>query len=217
MKPVYLEYLSEFDDYGLKKEVVSALSAQGQVLEILLPKNIDYKPKETAPMIGFLLGQNKSASGEEYYSVSKHYLRAILNTGCRVRFLDYENPAQQLKDCHGAVLPGGTFDLPESFYTDNPIEKSESVKRYLAYQSVCEEAYKARKPLLGICAGAQVIGALMGGMKMYCDLENQVPNAVQHQIKKGESVCLHSLKLVPDTPLFSILGLPPAQESIVMN
>jgi len=214
---VYLEYLPEFDAYGIKKDVISKLSDKGVMAEILLPKDLDKSDLATAPTVGFLLGQDKSENGEEYYSISKSYLEAVLNTGAKVRFLDYENPYQQMKDCDGAILPGGVFNNPESFYIDGKTLGDVAGKRYFAYRAVIAEAYKKHKPLLGICAGAQMIGALLGNMKMYRDLKNEIPHPAIHKPKNETDVRVHQIKLLKNTAIFKIMGLNPDQNHLTIN
>lgn len=60
---LYLQYIPEFDSYGIKKEVVAQLSEKGIVAKILLPKNLQKNDTKQKPTIGFLLGQDKSDNG----------------------------------------------------------------------------------------------------------------------------------------------------------
>ncbi len=214
---LYLQYIPEFDSYGIKKEVVAQLSEKGIVAKILLPKNLQKNDTKQKPTIGFLLGQDKSDNGGEYYTISNSYLQAILNTGSDIRFLDYENPYQQMKACDCAVLPGGVFNNPENFYIDGKVLGDEIGKRYFAYRSVIAEAYKTKKPLLGICAGAQMIGALLGNMKMYRDLKSEVLHPAIHNPKEETDVRVHQIKLLKNTPIFDIMGIDKNENHILIN
>ena len=214
---VYLEYISEFDAYGIKKSVIEDLCAQGVVPEILLPECMDKTAAHNAPKVGFLLGQDKSENGDEYYSISKSYLRAVMNTGVHIRFLDYDNAYLQMKSCHGAILPGGSFNNPEEFYIDGKELGDFVGKRYFAYHAVIEEAYKKHKPLLGICGGAQMIGAVLGGMKMYRDLRSAVPHPAVHNPKADTDVRVHRIKLLKGTPIFKIMGVSEDENYVIIN
>lgn len=216
-KKIYLQYLPEFDSYGIKKETIAQLSQKDILAEILLPDEQKHTQDMFTPTIGFLLGQDKAENGDEYYTISKNYMQAMINTGAGIQFLDYENPYQQMKNCDGAVLPGGAFNNPENFYIDGKILGDEIGKRYFAYRSVISEAYKTKKPLLGICAGAQMIGALLGNMKMYRDLKQEVLHPAIHKPKEKTDVRVHQIKLLKDTPIFDIMGLSPNQEHITIN
>ena len=217
MSTVYLEYIPEFDAYGIKKEVIERLTQQNEVAEILLPEKLKYDTDQSAPTIGFLLGQDKSETGEEYYSVSKSYLQAIMNTGAKIRFLDYENPYKQMQNCDGAILPGGAFNNPENFYIDGKVLGDEIGKRYFAYRTVIAEAYKKHKPLLGICAGAQMIGALLGNMKMYRSVKDEVLHPAIHKPKQETDVRVHQIKLIKGTPIFDIMEIKPTENHITIN
>lgn len=217
MRTVYLEYLPEFDSYGIKKDTIAKLAEQNEIAEILLPEDLNYKPKTSAPTIGFLLGQDKADSGDEYYSVSKNYLHAIMNTGAKIRFLDYDNAYQQMKNCDGAILPGGAFDNPESFYIDGKTLGDEVGRRFFAYRAVIAEAHHSKKPMLGICAGAQMIGALLGNMKMYRSLKDEVMHPAIHKPKEDTDVRVHQIQLIKGTPIFDIMGLKPSENRIIIN
>lgn len=216
-KEICLEYIEEFDSYGIEKETIARLSQGGDVAKITLPQEDKRKYANDAPTIGFLLGQDKSESGEEYYTISKSYLQALSNTGARLRFLDYENPDKQMNACDGAVLPGGAFNNPETFYIDGKVNGDEIGKRYFAYQKVIEAAHKKHKPMLGICAGAQMIGALLGNMKMYRNIKDEVVHPAVHKPKTENDVRMHQIKLLRGTPIFDIMGIEPTENKVMIN
>ena len=217
MAALHLEYISEFDAYGIKKKIIADLAKKNEIADIILPEGLEYTPDKSAPTIGFLLGQDKSAAGDEYYSVSKNYLHAVMNTGAKIRFLDYENPYKQMQNCDGAILPGGAFNNPESFYVDGKVLGDEIGKRYFAYRAVIAEAYKKHKPLLGICAGAQMIGALLGNMKMYRSVKDEVLHPAIHKPKEETDVRIHQIKLIEGTPIFDIMEIEPSENRIFIN
>ena len=94
---IYLQYLPEFDNYGIKK---LDIEHSDETPEIKL-RSKDAKtlgmaqtPKVT---VGFLMGQDKSSDGTEYYTVDTDYLKAVLRSGADIKFLDYDNTKKQLK------------------------------------------------------------------------------------------------------------------------
>ena len=216
-KKIYLQYLPEFDSYGIKKETIAQLSQKDILAEILLPDQQEHTQDMFTPTIGFLLGQDTAENGDEYYTISKSYLQAIMNTGAKIRFLDYENPYEQMQNCDGAILPGGAFNNPENFYIDGKVLGDEIGKRYFAYRSVIAEAYKKHKPLLGICAGAQMIGALLGNMKMYRSVKDEVLHPAIHKPKQETDVRVHQIKLIKGTPIFDIMEIKPTENHITIN
>lgn len=216
-KKIYLEYLDEFKSYGIPKSEIETLHKEGTVADIRFHKELYEKRNAARPTVGFLLGQDKGNDGTEYYTVGLSYAHSILNSGAEIRFLDYDNAYKQMKTCDGAILPGGAFDNPESFFIDGKDMGGREGKRFFAYKSVIQEAYRHHKPMLGICAGAQMIGACLGNMKMYRSLEDEIPHKAVHKPRQETDVRLHGLKLLPGTPIFDIMGLRADEDRIMIN
>ena len=214
---IYLEYLPEFNAYGIKKDIITQLNEKDIIPEILLPEKLQQNCSKNAPIVGFLFGQDKSENGDEYYTIGTNYLQAILNTGAQIRFIDYDNTHQQMKNCDGFVLPGGVFNNPESFYIDGKSLGDEVGKRFFAYKTIILNAHQSKKPMLGICGGAQMIGALLGNMKMYRDLKSEVLHPAIHKPKDKTDVRVHQIKLLKDTPIFDIMGISPSENHITIN
>lgn len=197
---IYVRYLPEFDNYGIEK---SATAVEGTP-EIRLPSTICKKlvPNiEPKAKIGFLFGQDKSSDGTEFYTIDKSYLTSLLNAGADLRFLDYEHVYKQTAACDGMVLPGGVFNSPHEFYIKNtgtPLSK-----RAHAYIQAVMAAEAKQKPLLGICAGAQMIGG-MHGYKMYSSICKETNSGVMHKSKEHKA---HEIYVKEDSPLYKIMQL----------
>ena len=173
----YLRYLPEFDNYGIEKSV---LQNKQTVPEIRLAEEerqnllSSVQPKAK---VGFLLGQDQSADGTEFYTIDKDYLTSLLNAGADLRFIDYDHAYTQTKQADALVLPGGSFDSPKEFYVDTPPSEQKTFsKRAFAYLQALFAAKHESMPILGICAGAQMMAALYG-RKMY----SLVKTAIKHQ------------------------------------
>lgn len=214
---VLLKYIKEIDSYAISKKEIETLKEQGIVADIRFPEDVTQNQKKTAPTLGFLLGQATTEDGTEYYSISPSYTKAMLNTGAQIRFLDYESAYEQMKTCDGAVLPGGNFDNPANFFISGKDLGIGVGKRFFAYKSVIEAAYKKKKPILGICAGAQMLGAILGDMKMYNYLKDEIPHPDKHKPTEKGEVCMHDIKLIKGTPIFKIMGILENQEKIRIN
>jgi len=198
-KRVELYYIKEFDSYGIPKSVLSELYKENVLADIRLPEKI-LKEDKNKPLLGFLLGQDMSSDGTDYYTISINYMESMKNTGSNICFLDYDNPVAESHNCHGIVLPGGIF--------------SEG-KRFLAYKNLIENSSKEHKPMLGICAGAQMIGSVLGKVEKF-NLFNEASSSVKHKPTEKGEVCLHKLKLFEKTPIYEILGISPKDE-VIMN
>ncbi len=216
-KTICLEYLEEFDSYGIAVETIRKLTAEGFVADIRFHGEAYGKTPEGRPLVGFLLGQDKGKNGAEYYTVGGTYAYSIINSGAEIKFLDYDSVETQMKSCHGLILPGGAFDNPEEFYIDGKNTGIKEGKRFLAYKSAIKQAYGLQKPMLGICAGAQMIGSILGNMKMYRSLADEVPLHTGHKPLQEHGVRLHQIKLKPATPLYDIMGLSLEVDKILIN
>ena len=170
---LYLQYLPEFDNYGIKK---SDIERCNESPEIFLKEDDAIalgQTKSKKVTVAFLMGQDKSEDGTQYYSVDTDYLKAVLATGAKIKFLDYDHTQKQLDGCDGLILPGGSFVSPDIFYYFKQGKNEEILqKRARPYIEaiISAQVNYNNMPILGICAGAQMVGGLHN-LHMYNNLE----------------------------------------------
>ena len=202
-KPIQLEYLPQFNAFGISDAEIEKLEKEN-ITPIISLQNEDYKrlgcskPSPDAPTVAFLLGREKDT-----YTIDWNYAKAIAQSGVNIRFMTYKNNISQMQDVDGLILPGGSFVSPNQFYTD-PLKTTDDQPgtRSYAYISSIIEAEKNNIPMLGICAGAQMIGG-MHRMRMYRDLKEYTGTNLEHKTKELEA---HIVTIKPISPLFDILG-----------
>lgn len=202
-KQVYLDYLPEYNAFGVKDEVIEALTAQNITPSLSLKKE-DYArlecrvPASNAPTVAFLLGREKNT-----YTIDFNYAKAIAQSGVKIAFLTYGENISQLQNADGLILPGGAFNSPNQFYTDplKPTDNQPGTRSY-AYITSIMEAENKKLPMLGICAGAQMIGG-MHGMRMYRDVKEYTQTSLEHKTKEPEA---HEVTIYPNSPLYKLLG-----------
>ena len=178
-----LQYMPKFFAFGIADEEIQ----KGVVIELdaeayrLLGADV---PDENAPKIGFLLGREK-----DHYTIDFPYAWATVRARKNVRLigLDYDNCEEQLAMCDALILPGGAFESPERYYIDAsddaPKEGFPNLRSEAYVKCLCA-ALAAEKPILGICAGAQIIAAEFGGL-LGRNYENALnPTKVVHKNKK---------------------------------
>ena len=199
-KVLYLAYEPQFNAYVISDQEVSRVIANGEVPMIVLPtveaEKLGLDVGSDYPTIGFLLGREKG-----HYSIDYNYAKAICMSGGCIRGLCYNLVEAQMTDVDGLVLPGGAFVSPDEFYAtrvDNPEVPS---VRSMAYLKAIREAEAKSVPILGICAGAQMVAGVHG-MKMYRDL-HETRSSVEH---KTSEVNAHSVIVYPATPFQRLLG-----------
>ena len=107
-----------------------------------------------------------------------------------------------MKGVHGLILPGGRFPSPEQFYCDAvPNSSTKYEPRAAAYLNCINTALKENLPMLGICAGAQIIGGVLG-MKMYRNTKQYTNTDIEHKTKILDA---HKVLIKNPSPLYDIL------------
>lgn len=198
---VTLEYLPQYEAYGISDEKINVFEKQNIIPFIsLAPQDIEQladASKDNKPTVAFLLGRD-----ENYYTIDYNYARAILQSGVNIRFLTYSSCAEQMNGIHGLILPGGRFPSPEQFYCDAALNASTKHEpRAAAYLNCIAEALKEHLPMLGICAGAQMIGGVLG-MKMYRNTKQYTNTDIEHKTKILDA---HKVLIKNPSPLYDIL------------
>ena len=198
---VTLDYLPQFEAFGISDQQI--LSFDNQNITPLISLSIQdinklgIKTEIDAPTVAFLLGRD-----DNHYTIDYNYAKAILQSGVNIRFLTYSDCIEQMQGVHALILPGGRFPSPEQFYIDAAPNASTNYEpRATAYINCIAEAIKQRLPMLGICAGAQMIGGMLG-MKMYRNTKRYVLTDIEH---KTDILDAHKVFIKHPSPLFDIL------------
>ena len=195
-----LAYMPKFNAFVVSDDDVNKVIAQGDIPIFKIradeAKALGLKFTNKTPDIGFLLGREKG-----YYSIDFNYAKAICMAGGAIQGLTYTLLEEQMKNINGLVLPGGSFASPDEFYAtrvDNPEEPSLRSKAYLEAIRIAEDN---KIPILGICAGAQMVAGVHG-MKMYRDL-SETYSPIEH---KTSEVSAHQVITFPATTFREWMG-----------
>ena len=106
-----------------------------------------------------------------------------------------------------AILAGGG-DVAPTYYGQSPVPQLTSTDRLRdnVELTLCRAAAQHKKPLLGICRGAQVLNVAFGGT-LWQDIPAQCRAAICHyQDSAARGELFHSLTLAPDSLLARIMG-----------
>lgn len=201
-REIYLKWYPEYNAFGIKDDVIANLESQ-EIVPIISLNKQDYEifdftyPEDDAALIGFLCCREEGT-----YTVDFNYVKALVQTGKKLRFMTYKQNIAQMKDIDGLMLPGGRFESPATFYTDPLKISGEPGDRSYAYITSIIEAERRKLPIFGVCAGAQMIGG-MHGLKLYRDVKEYTKTDLEH---KTPVLDAHDITIYPDTPLYSLLG-----------
>ena len=129
---------------------------------------------------------------------------AMLSRG-DIRLKDY------VEHLDGLVLQGGS-DLSPTSYGEEPLkpEWSGDKTRDDFERELLLEFVDARKPVLGICRGAQLINVAFGGT-LYQDIPTQHADAIVHWHQEDYDAHQHAIDIVPGSGLAKLYpGAPRA-------
>ena len=108
--------------------------------------------------------------------------------------------------CDGFLFTGGQDVSPE-LYGEKPCVTCGEIcaKRDTFEQRLFTQALEQDKPMLGICRGIQFFNACLGGT-LYQDLPTEHPSEVAHAMRPPYDRAVHSVAILPETPLAALLG-----------
>jgi putative glutamine amidotransferase len=145
------------------------------------------------------------------YELKQAYADAVLGAGGLPVVLPYSDDeraaAEAVSLCDAVVVTGGAFDIPPEAYGAKAHRLIGRLKlgRTRFEQRVLRAALEARKPVLGVCGGMQLLAVEVGGT-LWQDIREQVPGAADHEQKVDPRQPGHSARVVSGTQLARIVG-----------
>ena len=135
---------------------------------------------------------------------SEHAVRAAGGEPVRIE-LD-QTPIQvmkQIEDCDAVLLPGSKADVDPQKYHEDRDEKTAlaDAKRETVDHLLLQDAYKLRKPVLGICYGLQSLTVFRAGTLVQ-DIESAIDHSAGRKVANA-----HTVKIDPESRLAEIVGI----------
>lgn len=161
------------------------------------------------PVIGVLMDYEAegSFSSRPHYALRLAYFDAIEAAGGTPVALPYlTDSAEAFLDLvDGMVLPGGFYPFPASYYGDKP-EMAANIHPRAKFETEFTGRILSRDiPLLGICAGMQVMATTLGAT-IHRDVHTAYETNIDHLNEKPAEEFAHSVSISPGTLLHRVTG-----------
>jgi putative glutamine amidotransferase len=156
-----------------------------------------------SPRVAVLLDENTSGDGTRY-EANKAYFRAVADAGGLPYGVPYIEQLIEptLAAFDGFLAVGGGFAYPAEFYvagTQSPYKTSE---RCAFEQRLMRAFLAADKPVLGICAGMQLLACLHGA-RLHGDVQSSVASPLPHYSRDEP----HAVSLTAGSLLHQVVGV----------
>jgi len=161
------------------------------------------------PTIGILMDYEPSGSFSlrPYYAIRTAYFDAVWKAGGLPIALPYLAEAldEMVVSCDGVVTPGGRYPFPNTWYGE-AVKDGQAVEPRFAFETeLTQSLFDTDTPILGICAGMQVMAGLKGGI-FYRDVRQDLPTDIDHLDEKPAEEKAHSVAIEPGSLLQKITG-----------
>ena len=156
------------------------------------------------PRIAVILDENTSGDGSRY-EASKSYFTAIRDAGGLPFGIPYlpEMVGPVVEEFDGLLCVGGRFAYPDDWYLQSQPSRAPPSERLVIEREITSEFLRREKPILGICAGMQLLAGLHG-CRLWSDVRASGASIIEHD-KRGS---LHNVTLIPDTKLAALVKVP---------
>jgi putative glutamine amidotransferase len=161
------------------------------------------------PLIGITMNIEEQAS-RDLNILDQDYGRAVARAGgvpVAIPGIDAAVP-DLVQRLDGFLFTGGD-DIHPRFYRERLMAGAGMHlvpdKRVRFELKLFRAAAAAKKPVLAVCYGAQLVNVALGGT-LYQDIGRQVPRALQHGPSRPGEQVLHPVSVFEGTTLYRILG-----------
>jgi putative glutamine amidotransferase len=168
--------------------------------------------KQDKPIIGITFDHQPGGGYSlfPWYALRENYFKTVEEAGGVPVGIPYchELIPTYLNMIDGLLVPGGDHDIDPSVYGDNWCHDSVTINhhRFDFDSAIMKAALEMQLPVLGICAGQQLINVIHGGT-----LIQHIPDAVvtpfNHQASHAPHEPMHTVKIIKDTLLYEIVGV----------
>lgn len=173
------------------------------------------------PIIGIsgslIIDSSGSFAGYKRSYVNNDYILSVIKNGGIPFIIPFNENEEVIKEqiemVDGLLLSGGQDVAPKN-YGEEPTPKLGDIfpERDDFEYALLKAALEAKKPILGICRGLQIINTYFNG-SLYQDLSYIGTEVLKHNQVNSPSMVTHSVTLDKSSKLFDIFG----EEKIRVN
>ena len=158
------------------------------------------------PIIGLLAPVDDDKQINLLYT----YVSSLENVGALPIIIPYTENADTLNAyadlCDGFCFTGGVDIEPSRFGE----EKSEGCGKIQLFRdklelSLFDLVFERKKPILGICRGAQLINVALGGT-LYQDIPSEIKTDIPHRQTEAKDQHSHEVNVYTGTPYYELVG-----------
>jgi putative glutamine amidotransferase len=163
------------------------------------------------PLIGVTMN-HEAQPARDLNILDQDYGKAVFRAGgFPVPVLGIELSIPDLvKRLDGFVFTGGD-DIDPHFYKEKPLSGARvsisPAERTRFEIELFKAVTRAKKPVLAICYGAQLVNVALGG-KLYQDIGLQIPSPLKHGAARPGEKVFHDVDILEGTLLSRIMGTP---------
>ena len=146
-----------------------------------------------------------------WYALRANYTEEISKAGGAPIALsyDYKSIENYINLADGLLISGGAHDINPSLYGEKKEHCTKEIKQNRTDFEIAmiKAALAKRIPILGICAGEQLLSVIFEG-RLTQDISTYIENALEHEqndLNKPLNQAHHSVKIIPNTLLHRIL------------
>ncbi len=163
------------------------------------------------PIIGISLDHEtkETYSSFPWYALRENYSHCVANFGAVPILLPHipELASSYMDIIDGLILTGGDFDIHPKFYGEEITSAKVSTKdsRTKFEMEICKKSIEKKIPILGICAGHQLINVVLGG-SLHQHIPDSIPNHLVHEQPAPKHLPHHDIEVVKGSMLHKIVG-----------